>query len=79
MYTQVAQYKNDYGTLTLNIYRENGGDHMETKGYPHAGINHPVAKLVSYRKMTVSQEEYELVIQHRKDKIEAVKRLAGLI
>jgi hypothetical protein len=56
-----------------------GGNHTETKGYPHAGINHPVAKLVSYRKMTVSQEEYELVTQHRRNKIKAVKRLAGLI
>ena len=46
---------------------------MKTKAYPHVGINHPVAKIVSYRKMTVSQEEYELVIQHRKDKIQALR------
>ena len=56
-----------------------GDDQMETKSFPRAGINHPVAQIVQYRKMTVSQAEYDLVIQDRKDKIEAVKHLAGMI
>lgn len=50
---------------------------METKTFPHAGINHPVAHLTTYRRMMVSKEEYELVIQHRKDKIAAIKHLRG--
>ena len=30
------------------------------------GINHPVVKLPTYRKMSVTTEEYELVLAHRK-------------
>ena len=31
-YGQVAQYKNDYGTLTVNIYRQTGGKKHGNKG-----------------------------------------------
>ena len=44
-----------------------------SKGFPNGGIHHRTVKLQTFRKMTVSLEEYELVIQHRKDKIEALR------
>ena len=44
---------------------------MEKQSFPRAGINHPVAHLQSYHVMTVSDEEFDMIIRNRKHVAEA--------
>lgn len=39
---------------------------VRVRGFPRAGISHPVAKLSSYVKFSVTVEEREMIIAHRK-------------
>lgn len=53
----------------------NAGEPVRVRGYPKAGIAHPVAKLPSYIKMSVTTEEYKLVIAHRKQRSADLQRV----
>ena len=43
---------------------------MEKQSFPRAGINHPVAHLQSYHVMTVSDQEFDMILRLRKNNAE---------
>ena len=43
---------------------------MLRESYPRAGINHPVAHLQSYHVMTLSDQEFDMILRLRKRNVE---------
>lgn len=46
---------------------------IEKKSFPRAGINHPVAHLQSYHVMTVTDQEFDMILLFRKRVAELVR------
>ena len=43
---------------------------MEKQSFPRAGINHPVVHLQSYHVMTVTDQEFDMILRLRKGNAE---------